>query len=223
LDADRLSAPRPVSPPEHEDAPTPHPPELRLASTLIFAVATAAERRVAERARLHATVIGLGGINGVPEGQVVSFGLAGGLDGLPRGTVIDATRVVDEEGNVLWEGEPLGIPGAVRGTILASDRVVDDPEERRRLHERTGADAVDLESGVLARTGRLRGVVRAVSDTPERRLHGICNAVRPEGTYDWPGMAKAFGRAPRGFAQAASDGKRALDALAEAARRWRAE
>ena len=59
----------------------------------------------------------------------------------------------------------------MRGTILASERVVDDPAERRELHERTGADAVDLESGPLARSGRLRGVLRAVSDTPERGLH----------------------------------------------------
>jgi hypothetical protein len=33
-------------------------------------------------------------------------------------------------------------------------------------------------------------------------------------------MARAFAVAPRGFAQAAADGKRALDALAAATRRW---
>jgi nucleoside phosphorylase len=45
-------------------------------------------------------------------------------------------------------------------------RLVDDPAELRRLHERTDADAVDMESGLLAATGRLRGCVRAISDTP---------------------------------------------------------
>ena len=54
---------------------------------------------------------------------------------------------------------------------------MDGADERRRLHERTGADAVDLESGPLARTGRLRGVLRAVSDTPDRPLNGIAGAV----------------------------------------------
>jgi hypothetical protein len=190
------------------------------ADGLTLACATTAEERAAKRAGAHAALIGLGGVNGLPEGELVSYGLAGALDGLACGTVVDAVRVVDERGETLWEGEPLGVPGALRGTILATERVVDDPEERGRLHEATGADAVDLESGVLARSGRLRGVLRVVSDTPERGLHGICNAVTPRGGYDWVGMARAFAVAPRGFAQAAADGKRALDALAAATRRW---
>jgi hypothetical protein len=44
--------------------------------------------------------------------------------------------------------------------------------------------------------------------------------VTPAGCDGWPGMAKAFARSPRGFARAAADGKRALDALAAAARGW---
>jgi adenosylhomocysteine nucleosidase len=190
---------------------------------LVLACATTAEARAARRAGLATALVGLRGVNGVPEGEVVSYGLAGALDGLPRGTVVDATRVVDETGAVLWEGEPLGVPGAVRGTILASDRIVDDPAERRALHERTGADAVDLESGVLARSGRLRGVLRAVSDTPERRLHGICDAVKPEGPYDWAGIARGLARSPVGFVRAGLDGKRALDSLAAATWRWARE
>ena len=191
-----------------------------VADGLVAACATTAEERAARRAGLRTALVGLRGVNGVPEGEVVSYGLAGALDGLPTGAVIDAVRVVDEAGAVLWEGEPLGVPGAVRGTILASERIVDDPAERRELHERTGADAVDLESGVLARSGRLRGVVRAVSDTPERRLHGICDAVKPEGPYDWAGIARGLARSPLGFVRAGLDGKRALDSLAAATSRW---
>ena len=191
-----------------------------VADGLTAACATTAEARAARRAGLRSALVGLSGVNGVPEGEVVSYGLAGALDGLPVGAVVDAVRVVDETGAVLWEGEPLGVPGAVRGTILAAERVVDDPAERRELHERTGADAVDLESGVLARSGRLRGVVRAVSDTPERGLHGICDAVKPEGPYDWAGIARALARSPVGFVRAGLDGKRALDSLAAATSRW---
>jgi hypothetical protein len=191
-----------------------------VADGLVLACATTAEERAARRAGLRTALVGLRGVNGVPEGEVVSYGLAGALDGLPTGAVIDAVRVVDETGAVLWEGEPLGVPGAVRGTILASERVVDDPAERRELHERTGADAVDLESGVLARSGRLRGVLRAVSDTPERRLHGICDAVKPQGPYDWAGIARGLARSPVGFVRAGLDGKRALDSLAAATSRW---
>jgi hypothetical protein len=190
---------------------------------LTAACATTAEERVARRAGLATALVGLRGVNGVPEGDVVSYGLAGALDGLPTGAVVDAVRVVDETGAVLWEGEPLGVPGAVRGTILASERIVDDPAERRELHERTGADAVDLESGPLARSGRLRGVLRAVSDTPERRLHGICDAVKPEGPYDWAGIARGLTRSPVGFLRAGLDGKRALDSLAAATSRWTRE
>ena len=188
---------------------------------LTLACATVAERRAGERAGMTVALIGLAGVNGLPERDLVSFGLAGALDGLRTGDVIDAVRVVDEQSRTLWEGDGLGVPGAIRGTILATDRVVDDPAERERLHLTTGADAVDLESGILAGTRRMRGVLRAVSDTPDRRLHGICDAVRPEGSYDWLGMARAFARSPGGFAQAAADGKRALAALAAATRRWR--
>jgi hypothetical protein len=188
---------------------------------LILACATTAEARAGKRAGLRVALIGLGGVNGVPSEPVVSFGLAGALDGLKTGAVIDAVRVVDDEGRTIWDGPGLGVPGAIPGTILATDRVIDDPAERARLHRATGADAVDLESGVLALNGQLLGVLRAVSDTSERPLHGICNTVRPDGRYDLSGTAKAFGRAPLGFLRAALDGLRALGALTEAAKRWR--
>jgi hypothetical protein len=165
-------------------------------------------------------LIGIGGVNGVPDGPAVSYGLAGALDGLARGTVVDAVRVVDERGETLWEGEGLGVPGAVRGTLLALDRIVDDPAERRLLHRQTGADAVDMETALLARRGTLRGALRVVADTPDRPLGAAAGAVRPDGGYDWPGLARAALRSPRAFARTAADGKRALGALAAATRRW---
>jgi hypothetical protein len=184
------------------------------ADGLTLACATRAELRAARRAGGHAALVGLRASNGVPDGPVVSFGLAGALrDDLPVGTVLDVTRVVDGDGGVLWDGEALGIAGARPGTILAADAIVDDADERRRLHERTGADAADLESGPLARTGRLRGVVRAVSDTPTRPLDGIVGAVTPAGELSWPGLVRAFARSPRGFLQSASDARRALGRL----------
>jgi adenosylhomocysteine nucleosidase len=191
------------------------------ADGVTFACATAAELRVARRAGARAELVGLGASNGVPEGPVVSFGLAGSLrDDLALGAVVDATRVVDVEGTVLWEGEPLGLAGAEQVTILAGDELVDDPAGRRSLRERSGADAVDLESGALARTGRLRGVLRAVSDTAERPLNGIAAGVRRDGGYDWPALARAFVRHPRAFSRAAADAQRALARLGEAARGW---
>ena len=184
------------------------------ADRLTFACATAAEERAAHRAGFRAARIGLGGVNGLPEGELVSFGLAGSLDGLGAGAVVDARRVVDELGETLWEGEGLGVSGAVPGTVLAGKRIVDDPQERRRLHEQTGADVIDLESGVLARTGRLRGVVRAVSDTPERPLGPVRFAARADGRTDWLGVARALAQAPR----AVNDARCALRALEGAVR-----
>jgi adenosylhomocysteine nucleosidase len=185
-----------------------------------LACGTRAEQRAARGSGLRTAVIGLGGANGVPDGPVVSYGLAGALEGLRRGTVIDAVRVVDERGEALWEGEGLGVPGAVRGTLLATERIVDDPAERARLHRETGADAVEMESAALARSGLLRGALRAVADTPERPLGALAGAVRTDGSYDWAGLGRAAFLSPRGFARAAADGKRALDALADATRRW---
>jgi adenosylhomocysteine nucleosidase len=191
------------------------------ADRVTFACATAAELRAARRSGANAALVGLGARNGVPEGPLVSFGLAGALrDDLAPGTVVDATRIVDVEGTVLWQSEPLGVPGAEPVTVLAAEAVVDDPAERRRLHERTGADAADLESGPLARSGRLRGVLRAVSDTPSRPLDGLAHGVKADGGYDWPALARAFASSPRGFVRSATDARRALGRLREAARGW---
>lgn len=185
---------------------------------MIYACATVPEQEAAERAGLRASLVGLRGTNGLPQGQLVSFGLAGALrEGLECGTVLDAIRVVDEEGRELWSGAGLGVPGARRATMLAAERVIDDPDERRLAFERSGADAADLESGPIARTGRMAGCLRVVSDTPSRQLSGICDAVRPDGPVSWGGIARGFVRQPFGFGRAALDGMHALRVLRRAA------
>jgi hypothetical protein len=183
----------------------------------VAACATASEARAARRAGFRTVRVGLGVSRGAPPGRLVSFGVAGALDGLSVGTVIDATRIVDEQGEVLWEGPGLEVAGAVPGTILTARHIVDDPAERRELHERTGADAVDLESGVLAATGRLAGCVRAISDTPERTLGALADAVTPAGRPRPAKLAAALARRPTATARALGDIRRALRALARAA------
>ena len=183
------------------------------ADGLTFACAMSVEERIARRYGRTA-LVGLGVSRGVPEGRLVSFGIAGALTGeLPVGTVIDATRVVDESGEVLWEGEPLGARSARTGTILGASRIVDDPEERARLHVATGADAVDMESGPLARSGRLAGCLRAVSDTPTRRLGGVAEGAKPNGEVDYAGFLRGFVRSPIVTARAAFGARRALKSL----------
>jgi adenosylhomocysteine nucleosidase len=179
----------------------------------MLACATATEARVGRRRGARAAVVGLGCARGVPDGRVVSFGLAGALhDGLACGDVLDAVRVVDERGATLWEGGPLGAAGARAATILAADRIVDDPAERRRLHAATGADAVDMESGALARAGRLAGVVRAVSDTPSQTLGPLGRALGPEGRIRPRAVADALA-SPRATARALRGIRRGLRGL----------
>ncbi|HEV3404301.1 MAG TPA: hypothetical protein VG073_08420 [Gaiellaceae bacterium] len=164
---------------------------------LTLACATAAEERAAQRGGARAARIGLAGAIGLPEGSFVSFGLAGALtDELACGDVVDADRVVSIDGETLWEGEPLGVPGARRGTVVAGEHIVDPADQRAALHARTGAIAVDLESGPLARAGKLRGVVRIVSDTPSRPLGELWRGVNLRGDFNPRGFARAFVRAP---------------------------
>jgi hypothetical protein len=187
------------------------------ADGLTFACAMTVEERIARRLGRTA-VVGLGASKGVPEGRLVSFGIAGALSGeLAVGTVIDATRVVDESGAVLWEGGPLGASPARTGTILGASRIVDDPAERARLHVATGADAVDMESGALARSGRLVGCLRAISDTPTCRLGGVAQGATPDGGVDVVGFLRGFVREPAVTVRAARGARRALRSLEKVA------
>jgi adenosylhomocysteine nucleosidase len=181
---------------------------------LILACAMSVEERIAKR--FGPTVrVGLGASSGIPgEGRLVSFGIAGALrPGLPIGTVIDATRVVDEQGEILWEGPPLGVASARPGTILGASRIIDRPEERAELHRSSGADAVDMESGPLARAGRLAGCIRAISDTPDRELAGLAKGAKLNGDVNYPGLAAGFARSPLQTARAARDARIALKRL----------
>ena len=157
---------------------------------LVWAVATTAEERVAKRLGLNTVRVGVCVANGVPDGSLVSFGLAGSLGKLQVGDVLDATRVVDESGATLWEGPGLGVRGARAGTVLGGDVLVHDAAERARLRAASGADAVDMESGVLARSGRLAGVVRAISDGVDSDVEGVDRTVRSDGRTDVVGLVR---------------------------------
>jgi hypothetical protein len=184
---------------------------------LTYAVATTAEERVARRLGLRTARIGVRGAVGLPDGSLVSFGVAGALrDDLRVGDVLDATRVVDGTGATLWEGAGLGVRGARPGTVLASDVLVHDAAERRRLHESSGADAVDMESGVLARAGRLAGVVRAISDGVDSDVQGVDSTVHPDGRTNVVGLLRWI-VTKRGHAvRSMRDALRALNSLEKA-------
>ncbi|HYX77231.1 MAG TPA: hypothetical protein VE757_08650, partial [Gaiellaceae bacterium] len=74
-------------------------------------------------------------------------------------------------------------------------------------------DAVDMESGPIARAGRLAGCIRAISDAPGRELAGLAEGLRLDGGLDYVGLARGFLRSPRDTARAARDARRALKSL----------
>jgi hypothetical protein len=186
------------------------------ADGLTFACATSAEERVARRLGLHAVRVGVCVANGVPEGRLVSFGLAGSLGELRIGDVLDATRVVDETGMTIWEGPGLGVRGARAGAVLGGDALVHDAAERARLRETSGADAVDMESGVLARSGRLAGVVRAISDDAGSAVEGVDRTVHADGRTNVAGLLRWVATRRGSAVRAMRDALRALQALQEA-------
>lgn len=116
-----------------------------------------------------------------PRGPVVVAGVAGGLtDDVRPGDLVVATAVGREGALVPCPAAAL-MAGALRragltvhlGPVLTTATVVDDPAERSRLHETTGALAVDTETALLL--DGLDGseqlvVVRAIVDTPAHRL-----------------------------------------------------
>ncbi len=186
------------------------------ADGLTFAVATTAEERVAKRLGLNTVRVGVCVANGVPEGSLVSFGLAGSLGELQIGDVLDATRVVDETGATLWEGPGLGVRGARGGVVLGGDVLVHDATERERLRQASGADAVDMESGVLARSGRLAGVVRAISDDAGSTVAGVDTTVHADGRTNVAGLLRWVFARRGGAIRSMRDAVRALHALEQA-------
>ena len=185
---------------------------------LTLACALKVEERAARKAGAKTALVGLGAGLPLPDGRLVSFGFAGGLD--PRftpGTLITATKVVDPQGRTLWDGPGLDLAGAERAVLCAADGVANDPGDRRHLAERSGASVVDLESGVLARTGRLAGVVRAVSDSGERPVGKLVCAGKADGGTDWRVVATAFATEPVRSIRTALDARKAAAALESAA------
>ena len=192
---------------------------LTAADPLTLACALRVEARAAGKAGARTGLVGLGAGLPLPEGRLVSFGFAGGLaDDLEPGALVTATRVVDEHGTTLWEGEPLSVSGARQVVVCATGSVANEPGARRALGARSGGHVADMESGRLAASGRLVGVVRAVSDTGARPVGALVCAGKPDGGTDWGVVARAFLTQPFRSMGTALDARKATAALARAAR-----
>jgi adenosylhomocysteine nucleosidase len=157
---------------------------LRSSRPLGIVVGLAAEARIA---RQHGEVaIGGGSVAGamaaaerlVARGAraLLSFGVAGGLDpDLRPGDIVVPVAVLDGGQHYFTDADLcLALGGTTVKLLLAGDAVVTDADAKRWLSEQTGASAVDLESGAVARVAyrhRLPfAVLRAVLDPAHRSL-----------------------------------------------------
>jgi adenosylhomocysteine nucleosidase len=107
---------------------------------------------------------------------LVSFGLAGGLNpGLAPGALLVPERVVEGDNTYLCNPALVAwLGGATIGTMLGGARIAVTAAEKAALFTASGADAIDLESGAVARVARAQGlpfaVLRAVADPAGRTL-----------------------------------------------------
>jgi adenosylhomocysteine nucleosidase len=160
---------------------------------------------------------------------LVSFGLAGGLDpALRPGAVVIASAVLSE-GERLGADAMLGdrFGGLTGHTMLAGHAVVAEAAAKRALFAATGAQAVDLESGAVARVAQAYGlpfaVVRAICDPAERDLPAAALvALDAEGAIGFGPLLRSLARRPGqlpGLLALAWDAVRARRALMRLAAR----
>jgi nucleoside phosphorylase len=129
--------------------------------------------------RIRILVTGMGKLNtsravlpildGARPALVISCGFAGGLDpALESGAVIFRTA-----GNMELEAALLGA-GARRATFHCAERVLTTEREKRVMRQATGADAVEMESGVIWSLCQERqipcAIVRVILDTAREDL-----------------------------------------------------
>ena len=156
---------------------------------------------------------------------IISFGIAGGLaPDLDAGDWVVGSGVRTEHGNFPtdrgWARALLeALPSAVHAEIVGTDTPIAEPEEKRRLHLRTGAVAVDTESHVAARIAAAHRIpfaaCRAVIDPAHSVLPSaaMCG-LRHDGTADVFAVLRSVVRQP---SQLPALTRTALDARVAAA------
>jgi adenosylhomocysteine nucleosidase len=161
---------------------------------------------------------------------LISFGLAGGLDpALRPGTVIVPSVVLSDGERLAVDAGLAARFGGITGQVIrAGPRVVTSAAEKQGLFATTGAQAVDLESGAVARVALAYGlpfvVVRAICDPAERDLPAAALvALDPDGAIGLGAVMRSVLRRPGqipGLVAVGWDAARARRALIGAARRF---
>lgn len=139
---------------------------------------------------------------------VLSFGIAGGLEpGLAPGTVLIARAIHDGASRVPTDAEWSArlatlLPDARAAEFVGVDAAVAGTADKAKLHRRTGAAAVDMESHVAARLAAGHGVpfaaLRVVADPAERTLPpAALVGMRADGTTDLGAVLRSLAHRPR--------------------------
>ncbi|MEM6413442.1 MAG: hypothetical protein AAF720_02160 [Pseudomonadota bacterium] len=105
---------------------------------------------------------------------LLSIGVSGGLDpSLKPGDVLFARTVGVGQKLILSPGHNL-LPQRLARPIRGADAIIQTPADKAELYERTGAVAVDMESGGVATASERFGTpflaIRAIADPAERAL-----------------------------------------------------
>jgi adenosylhomocysteine nucleosidase len=140
-------------------------------------------------------------------GGLISFGVAGGLTpNLPPGTCVIGSSVMDDDDeratDARWAARLARlIPGSVQGSIVGVREPIAHAQAKRRLHETTGAIAVDMESHMVARAAEQHGVpfaaIRVVVDPVERTIpRSALAGSRSDGTVDPRAVLRSLVRYP---------------------------
>jgi nucleoside phosphorylase len=128
--------------------------------------------------------------------RVLTCGLAGGLH-----PALAAGRVVFDADAGIGLADKLQALGAVPVRFYCADRVVCRAEEKRRLHETTGAEAVDMESEIVRTLCRERALpsatIRVILDSADEDLPLDWNLVMTaDQCLSYPRLAAAVLKAP---------------------------
>lgn len=145
---------------------------------------------------------------------IVSFGVCGGLDpALPPGSIV-LPEIILAGGEIFvdlnWHKSIKKLLEhdfeIATGKILAVDKTVETVEEKAQLHRQSGACAIDMESGILAREAARKNLpfiaVRVIHDPATQAIPAaFADIMKPNGQIDpwklvkglmlnWPGFAE---------------------------------
>ncbi len=153
---------------------------------------------------------------------LLSFGLAGGLSPeMEAGAIVVPAAVLSDDGR--WAADPAlaALLGTPAGILLAASGIIATRAAKQAAWQRTGAMAVDMESGAVARVAAQRrlpfAVLRAVCDPAGRDLPpAALTAVDAAGRIKAAALAASLARHPgqvAGLVALAREAGRARQAL----------